>query len=269
MKNRNICKFIESSEKERLVPRAFVCERNASVMRSVQRLTLNRILLVTKGGGTAFVGGRDYECGMGDILFCFLGESIHFEPVPDTEYLYITFEGSRCGELFRRFGISENSRLFASHEGLIPFWRDALSRAAEANIDIISESVLLYSLSYLTEREKQTDGVSETVLTIIEEEFSDSELSLGGIAARLGYNSKYLSHTFKEKIGMGVAEYIRTVRIRHAVFLLEHGIDSVKNIATLCGFSDPLYFSTVFKKTVGMSPNMYIKRENGSSLSED
>ena len=47
------------------------------------------------------------------------------------------------------------------------------------------------------------------------------------------------------------------MRIKYAVSLLEHGIDSVKNVAFLSGFSDPLYFSNVFKKVVGVSPKEY------------
>jgi two-component system response regulator YesN len=67
---------------------------------------------------------------------------------------------------------------------------------------------------------------------------------------------------------MGVNEYLRTLRINHAVFLIDHGIDSVKNVALLSGFSDPLYFSAVFKKHIGMSPKEYRER-NAAGVSEE
>ena len=60
-------------------------------------------------------------------------------------------------------------------------------------------------------------------------------------------------------MGVGYTEYLRTYRIKYAVSLFEHGIDSVKNVALLSGFTDPLYFSTVFKKHIGSSPKNYIK----------
>ena len=60
-------------------------------------------------------------------------------------------------------------------------------------------------------------------------------------------------------MGLGYSEHLRNMRIKYAVSLLEHGIDSVKNVALLSGFSDPLYFSSVFKKTVGVSPRDYKK----------
>ena len=56
---------------------------------------------------------------------------------------------------------------------------------------------------------------------------------------------------------MGYSEYVRSLRIKYAVSLFDHGIDSVKNVALLSGFTDPLYFSTVFKKCLGVSPKEY------------
>jgi len=47
------------------------------------------------------------------------------------------------------------------------------------------------------------------------------------------------------------------MRISYAVTLFDHGIDSVKSIALLSGFRDPLYFSSVFRKTVGVAPTEY------------
>ncbi len=49
----------------------------------------------------------------------------------------------------------------------------------------------------------------------------------------------------KKQFGMGFAEYLRTLRIKHAVLLFEKGVTPVKNVALLCGFSDPLYPSDV------------------------
>ena len=52
-------------------------------------------------------------------------------------------------------------------------------------------------------------------------------------------------------------------RVKFAVSLFDHGIDSVKNVAALSGFSDPLYFSSVFKKSIGCSPSDYREQSHG------
>ena len=59
-------------------------------------------------------------------------------------------------------------------------------------------------------------------------------------------------------MSIGYSEYLRTLRIKYAVSLFDHGIDSVKNVALLSGFQDPLYFSSVFKNVIGISPTQYI-----------
>ena len=57
--------------------------------------------------------------------------------------------------------------------------------------------------------------------------------------------------------------YLRTLRIKHAVTLMDFGVQSVKNVALLSGFSDPLYFSTVFKKQMGITPKEYAQGKEG------
>ena len=99
--------------------------------------------------------------------------------------------------------------------------------------------------------------MAKSVITI-SREFGSGGRTIGRLVAeKLGYNGKYLSHVFREKTGVRYSEYLRSLRIKYAVSLFEHGIDSVKNVAVLSGFSDAMYFSTVFKESVGVSPKEY------------
>jgi YesN/AraC family two-component response regulator len=79
------------------------------------------------------------------------------------------------------------------------------------------------------------------------------------LAAELGYDAKYLSSLFKKKKGTPFTQYLRELRIAHALFLMEQGVVSVKNIAILAGFGDALYFSKIFKEVMGVSPKSYIE----------
>ena len=98
-----------------------------------------------------------------------------------------------------------------------------------------------------------------------EKHFRDPKLSLEQIAKKIGYNPKYLSHYFKKKMNVSYSEYLRLFRFKYAISLFELGISSVKNVALLSGFSDPLYFSNAFKKAIGISPKDFIlKRAEGT-----
>jgi two-component system response regulator YesN len=99
-------------------------------------------------------------------------------------------------------------------------------------------------------------------LQIIDNEFNDHSLSITSIGEELSYHPKYLSQLFKKEVGAGFSEYLRNKRINYARALFDHGIDSIKNVALLSGFNDPLYFSSVFKKATGMSPKQYIQKQD-------
>lgn len=57
-------------------------------------------------------------------------------------------------------------------------------------------------------------------------------------------------------------EYITMIRMRQAGRMLENGNLTLKEVALACGYTDPFYFSRVFKKQMGLSPSDYKKRIN-------
>jgi AraC-like DNA-binding protein len=230
-------------------------------MKRTSRLDTQTLYLVVSGVGMFVFDQKSTQAKQGYLVFGFENEDFSIEnESEDFEYIYVSFSGGRADELFRRFDISPKKRYFDSLEGLIPFWREGITRANEENTDLVAESVLMYSFSRLTGTKNKNENIVNMALSIMEEEFNDPSLSLASVADMLGYNAKYLSHSFKEKIGVGFSQYLRTIRIKHAVFLMEHGVDSVKNIAFLCGFTDPLYFSSVFKEALGISPKEYMQQ---------
>ena len=75
------------------------------------------------------------------------------------------------------------------------------------------------------------------------------------------YNKKYLSDLFKARFNIPFNTYLTQLRIENAAKLIGAGFTSIKEIAQLSGFSDPLYFSKVFKKKYGISPGEYISSQ--------
>lgn len=266
MKDRNICKFIPSTVTDELKVSCFIFESNCDTMKKEALLCENRLILVKKEKAVFDFDLNKTKAGAGTVVFGFEGEKMTVSECEGCEYMYIGFSGARCEKIFRRFGINRINRVFSGFDGMIPLWQDSLSRASEENIDLASEGILLYTFSRLTGTMTENSGVVNTIVEMTEERFFDRSLSIAFIAKELSYNAKYISHLFKEKMGMSYSEYLRMCRIKYAVSLFDAGLDSVKNIAYLSGFEDPLYFSTVFKKVVGVSPREY---RNGKSQGEE
>ncbi len=259
MANKNICKFSTPLISSSLWTHLFILESDEEIMKRRITLNENRVYLISKGEGTLIINSKEQVFQTGDLIFGFKGDEIRAEKTNKCEYMYIDFDGTRSQELFRRFGIIDSNRIFSGFDGLIPFWHESLSRASSENIDLSAESILLYTFSRLSVSTPKGNPLINKIIEFSEENFKENDFSISVIAEELGYNVKYLSHIFKEKTGVTYSEYLRDLRIKYAISLFDHGLDSVKNVAILSGFSDPLYFSTVFKKCIGVTPKEYKK----------
>lgn len=260
MQSKNICKFITYSAPDKLDVHQFIFETDYDTMTKPAILQNHRAILIKQGNGKLSIDHTCFSFKSGDFVLCFKDEQIYFDTDKSCEYFYIDFGGTRAETLFQRFYINKSNRVFEGFDGLVPLWQDSLCRASDANLDLVSESILLYTFSRLSVLENPQNNLINNILEITENNFTSPDLSVSYIAEKLSYNSKYISHIFKQNMGISYSKHLRTLRIKYAVTLLEHGIDSVKNIAFLSGFSDPLYFSNVFKETVGVSPKEYKKR---------
>jgi two-component system response regulator YesN len=84
-----------------------------------------------------------------------------------------------------------------------------------------------------------------------------ADISLEYVAQQVGMSPQYLSRIFKEEVGMNFIDYVTSKRISYAKKLLENRDKSIRDIAIESGYSDPSYFSKIFKKIVGLTPKEY------------
>lgn len=87
----------------------------------------------------------------------------------------------------------------------------------------------------------------------------NKNITLVKVANYVGFSSFYLSKLIKQNLDINYTTYLTLIRINKAKELLEQGELTVSEVAYDVGFSEPKYFSNVFKKTVGMSPSNYKK----------
>lgn len=74
------------------------------------------------------------------------------------------------------------------------------------------------------------------------------------------YCYDYLCRLFRQEMNTTPHKYLANLRLEAAASMLRQGAGrSVTEIARACGYSDPLYFSRVFKKRYGVSPREYGK----------
>jgi two-component system response regulator YesN len=110
-------------------------------------------------------------------------------------------------------------------------------------------------------RDSRTDGRYRSVIVkareYIDGNFSRADLSLDSTAAYVGISPNHLSTVFTQETGENFIEYLTKVRIERAKLLLKNTSMKSAEISGETGFSDPHYFSFIFKKHTGLSPREF------------
>ncbi len=104
----------------------------------------------------------------------------------------------------------------------------------------------------------------DTIRSLILHNFAERNFALDEEMQKMPFNYDYLRKLFKKEMGLTPLEYMTRMRMKKAEsLLLSMGAQdySVAEVATLCGYEDPLYFSRVFKKTFGVSPSVYASQQ--------
>ncbi len=104
-----------------------------------------------------------------------------------------------------------------------------------------------------------TDSVvAQRTKDYIDQNYAES-FTLEDIASALSYSAPYISHSFKAVMGYSPMKYQTRCRIGAAQsYLIETDL-SATQIATMVGYNNTNYFTTVFTKMVGSSPIQYRK----------
>lgn len=105
-------------------------------------------------------------------------------------------------------------------------------------------------------RDYKVGGLTKRAKEYIKTNYSKS-ITLEDVAREINVSPQYLSKLFKEETGENFIDYLTGIRIRIAKSLLEGDEMSIKEICYSIGYSDPNYFSRIFKKIVGSTPTEY------------
>lgn len=121
-------------------------------------------------------------------------------------------------------------------------------------------------LSLLTSECASNNGDGKTIIAIrkyVKTNYRRA-ITVASISDEFGLNPSYVSSIFKKTAGLSLTQYLNKCRLNGAKKGLETGELSVQDAAFQNGFSDPYYFSKLFKREFGVSPRDYaVSAQNG------
>lgn len=110
------------------------------------------------------------------------------------------------------------------------------------------------------ELESPDERLLNRIMKVINEQLSNPELNVEMIAENVGISRVHLHRKLKELTNQTTRDLIRNVRLKQAATLLAGKKHSINEVATLTGFTNVAYFSTVFKELYGVSPSSYMEK---------
>lgn len=137
------------------------------------------------------------------------------------------------------------------------FRGQSVFHSAEGMMQWFSEICVKISGCIRRERIDSTKELAQNACRYIQENYADPALSVETLCRYLHVSSAYFSTVFKRETGKTFVSYLTEVRLQRAVYLLNTTEDKTYLIASKVGYTEPNYFSYVFKKRFGISPSKY------------
>ncbi|SHJ94500.1 response regulator [Tepidibacter formicigenes] len=154
-----------------------------------------------------------------------------------------------------RFNIYSKTKKF--------YFEDIMLRIKKnkGNLKSVKKDIIESIEKYFLEINNDKNELVELAKNYIFKNYN-KDIKLEDIAQRLAISPYYLSKLFKQETGKNFIDFLTEIRIEESKKMLLDG-KSIKNISKSIGYSDPNYFSRVFKKITGISPTKYKEKEKG------
>jgi AraC family L-rhamnose operon transcriptional activator RhaR len=108
----------------------------------------------------------------------------------------------------------------------------------------------------------QAEAVVRTAARYLRDNLS-RPISVCDVAAQVDLSERHLSRLFQRVMKMSILQYLTNIRIQTASQLLLDRDLSIKQVARAVGYPDPHYFSTLFGRTMGLTPGEF-RRTGGT-----
>lgn len=134
------------------------------------------------------------------------------------------------------------------------------SEIAEKEREDAEKAKTLHESDFAFMASQINDKVTAKILKYVTENMGNPDLKIDDIAEAMGMSRSVLYAKIKQSVSMTPIDFVRHIRIIRASELLQQTDDTLASISFEVGFSDPKYFSKVFKKEMGIVPSEYRER---------
>jgi two-component system response regulator YesN len=161
------------------------------------------------------------------------------------------------GEVHALYAVVRRCIKNLSVDALMPN-ADELMENIKYEYDLISYFNCLfdYMEQFFNQKSRKNQLLMNKICDYLEEHYQE-DISLEEAAKIIGFSSYYFSKLMKEYCNISYVDYVSTIRMKKAKEFFDTTDKTINEVALLVGYSDPNYFTRVFKKLEGETPSAY------------
>lgn len=223
---------------------------------------------VIRGKGTFICNSKSYTVSAGESFVIRPMDYVRYYPDEKDpwKYTWIEFRYGRCSDMLSKIKYSNDETIigFIDPKRILPIFEmlrknDFRSKNTNTAKGLAVALLGMYADIFPNRIKNGHEDYFAVACMLIEANYRKSDFKVSDILNVLCVSRTTMHRCFIRSCGMSAGEYIINYRISRASEFLASGL-SVKATAISCGFSDPLYFSKVFKNRVGIAPKFYRMR---------
>ncbi|MEY8353203.1 AraC family transcriptional regulator [Lachnospiraceae bacterium 54-53] len=229
-----------------------------------------QLLYIAKGSAWFQIKKTLHHIAEGHIVLYYPGDSQYYryELTGQPDVYWVHFTGNEAADILSRLGFGKSGIYYTGPQSefvllirnMIKELQVKKSRYHAITSLYIKEFIELLA-RYTSEAENgrlDSSGFVEKAIMDFHQSYN-LPVQINDYAKKLNISSCWFIRCFKRYTGKTPQQYIGEIRINKAKELLYSSSFTCNEIAQSIGYSDPLYFSRIFKQAVGISPQAYRK----------
>ena len=109
----------------------------------------------------------------------------------------------------------------------------------------------------------------QKAINLVKDNISNSELNIEEMSSDLGMSRVHLYRKLKALTNQTPSEFVRTIRLKQAAYMLLQNKINISEVAYAVGFSSHQYFTSCFQNYFNMSPTQYANKNHNGDLVND
>ena len=219
------------------------------------------ICFAKRGRMVYYHNGQEYISDREHVLFLPKGATYTQSCTEAGEFPLINFQtAADIGpDHFISFSVSDLENYLREFHKLERLW---LTRPPNGHLSALRSLYEILNRLYKSElaaSENKNFDVIRPAVRYLEDHFTDPNLCNRILAEKAAVSEVYFRRVFKNKFGTSPKQYIQSLRIRNAEYLLRNEYLSISAVAEMSGFSSVYHFSRSFKLATDFTPSEYMK----------